>query len=168
MYFWTWNMHHSISCIYILLRWTLRSRFLPRKVISLFFTIKFSGMKMLQMGDEFFLRFFLLIRAFFACFPFIKRPIVFIELLFDTPTQWHASIFFGDTLTLFSFKISKTFSSKSGIPVFSMLLQRPYCSSELCSLSKVKILFSRVFTFFLRCSFSTWRFLIIISFKFNN
>ena len=51
-------------------------------------------MKTLQLGDELFLRFFLFIRAFFACFPFIKRSIVFFELFFDTPTRWHASISF--------------------------------------------------------------------------
>ena len=60
---------------------------LPRKAISLFFMVKVSLMKTLQLGDEIFLRFFLLIRAFLACFLFIKGTIVYFELFFDTPTQ---------------------------------------------------------------------------------
>ena len=134
MYFWTWNMHRSVSCKY----------------------------------------FIKIIYFIFACSIFMKRTIVFSELFFHTRTQWHPSISFGDTATLISFNISTTFSSRfwlgtsSGIPVFSTLLRGPYYSSELCSLSKVKILFSRTFTFFLRRSFSTWSFLMITSFKFNS
>ena len=72
-----------------------------------------------------------------------------------------------------SFKIFTTFSSKfwsealSGVPVISILFLRSYCSNELWSFSVVKILRSRTLTFFLRRSFSTWRFLIT-SFKFKS
>ena len=78
----------------------------------------------------------------------------FFWAIFDTYTWCHASILFGDTLTLISFKISTTFFSNfwsrmlSGISVISMLLRCPYCSSELCSFSRVKTLFSRTCTLF--------------------
>ena len=74
-------MLRSESCIYFI-RMTTTS-FLLRKAILLLLTVKFSLMKTLQLGDELFLRFFLLIRAFFSCFLFIKRAIVFFELFFD-------------------------------------------------------------------------------------
>ena len=129
---------------------------------------------LLLFGNELFISFFLLIRAFFACFLFIKWAIVFFELFFDTPTHWHFSLLSGNTLTLISFKISKTFSSKFWlealfeIPVISILFLYPYRSSELWLLSRANILLSRILTFCLRPSFLTCRFLIITSFKFNN
>ena len=88
VYFWTWNMVPSL--VYILLRWPLRLSFLPKKAISLFFAVKLSLLKTLQLGNEFFLKFFLLVWAFFASFLFIKWTIVFFELFFDTLTRWHA------------------------------------------------------------------------------
>ena len=159
MYFWTWNLHYSVSYIYFIKMTTHVSVFYREKRFRCFFTVKFSLTKTLQLGNKFFLKFFLLIRAFFACFLFIKRNIVSFELFFDTPTWWQASISFADTFvsllfysTFTSFKISTSFSSKFWSGTLSGIL---YCSSELCSLSRLKILFLRTFTLLLRRSFST-------------
>ena len=95
--------------------------------------------------------YFIKIATTFKWFLFIKLTIDFFELFLDTPARWHISISFGDISALIWFKISSNHSSKfwsetlSWIPVISMLLKRPYCSSELCSLSRAKILFSRTF-----------------------
>ena len=101
-------------------------------MISLFFMVKFSLTKLLQLGDEFFVSFFLLIRAFFTCF-ILKRAIVFFELflihLQDGTIQYllviHSHVFHLKYPWLFFSKF--WLGMLSGIPVILMLLRRPYC-----------------------------------------
>ena len=101
------------------------------------------------------------------------RTIILFELFTDEPIWWHASISFAETLTSILSYILITFCSRfwSGtlwrIPQISMLFFRPYCSKELWSLSSDITLLSKSLTFFLRRWFSTWRLLIITSFKFS-
>ena len=101
------------------------------------------------------------------------RTIILFKLFTDEPIRWHASISFAETLTSILSYILITFCSRfwSGtlwrIPQISMLFFRPYYSKELWSLSSDITLLSKSLTFFLRRWFSTWRLLIITSFKFS-
>ena len=79
-------MHRSVSCIYFS-KMTTTFKFSTGKSNFVVFTARFSLIKTSQLGDELFLRFFLLVRVFLTCFLFIKQTIVFFEFFFDTPIR---------------------------------------------------------------------------------
>ena len=122
-----------------LLTWPLSLSYLPQKAISFFVHSWIFINENVTITWWVVPKFFLLIRAFLTCF---------LWAIFYTPTQWHASTSFGDLSTLISFKIYTNFSSKlwsetlSEITIISILFFCPYySSSELWSLSRVKVSF---------------------------
>ena len=162
------------SRVYILVRWPLRLNFLLRKAISLFFTVRFPLVKTLQLGDELFLRFLVLVRAFLACFIFTKQSIIFFELFFDTPTDDTLQYLLVIHQHLFHLKYPQPFPLNCDWERYLEFQEIWFYFDVHTALVNCahfqgfKTLFSRTFTFFMRHSFSTWRFLIITPFKFNN
>ena len=80
-------LHCSVSCIYFSKMTTTFKFSTEKSNFVVFFTVRFPLVKTLQLGDELFLRFLVVVRAFLACFIFTKQSIIFFELFFDTPTD---------------------------------------------------------------------------------
>ena len=160
--------------------WTnlLCFNFLALKAIFSFITVKFSLMKSLVFWLKLcfslskFNNFLLFNRAFLQCFLFIKRTIVFPDLLlsgFRIP--WNASTSLGETLTAMSDCNEITVSPKSlskacaGIPETTILFLLPYCSNALTEDSLDMTPFSSLLHFSRNFLFSSCSLLITMSLR---
>ena len=119
-------------------------------------------------------RFFLLRRAFFAYFWLTKCMMVFLELSFDFPIRWQASISLLEALTSILSRISINFHSRSTssisfeIPVISKLFLRPYCSKRFPFSSREITFFFKLSTLKLKRWFSICKFFMTTSYKFRS
>ena len=96
---------------------------------------------------------------------------VFCVLVVVLPIWWHASISLGSTYTSMSNKTDMAVLSKllsdtfSGIPLKTIILHLPYWAKLLWFDSSMATLFSRFSNFTFSLAFSSYKFLITMSFR---
>ena len=115
--------------------------------------------------------FFLLAKTFSQFFLLTNLTMVFCVLEVGFPIRWHASISLGSTCTSMSDKTDMTVLSKllsgtfSGIPLKTTLFRLPYWAKSLWFDSSMATLFSSFSHFSFSLAFSSYKFLITMSFR---